>query len=374
MLARSTAEPEQASRRSELAFNILGTDVEVTADDPGDLTVSSAFMEAYAERARSPGRRRMEVRVTRSSWIEPNGTDAIAVHRTKHPYWSFDGAILEQTPRRVAWPSRRITCQVSAARLDIVAANDLPTAFASESIFHAIRSVALPLRDSGAMLHASGIVTEGRAMLFCGDVLAGKTTLMSEAVLRHGAVPLANDRVLLTQGAAGGVTAHSWPSYASYCEGTLLRYPELESAALEYERPECSYRTQCWPEALARTYDKNRKRIYPMRWFSDTAGCRYATEAPLGALVFPKLALDDRPLSLRRLANAECLTRLQSLVFRHPDPAFRPWHGIAPREPMQDPADLFTGAAVPAFEIVVPAATLSDFRELMDTIVSRWQV
>jgi hypothetical protein len=363
--ARSTSETRQlapgrpslqdAIRNTELGFNILGVEVAITADNAGDLAISSAFMRAYAEANALPHGRRLDVRIHRSSWTEPKDGARVAVHRTKHPYWTFDGIILDRSPLRVAWPSRKITCTVTEGYLEIAAARDLSQVFASESVFHAIRSVALPQRTSGVMVHASGIVVQGRALLFCGDVLAGKTTLMSEAVLRHAAVPLANDRILLTPDAVNGVNANSWPSYASYCEGTLLRYP-----------------TQSWPDALADTFDKNRKRIYPMGWFADAAGQRYARSAPLGALVFPKLALDDSPIGIRRLTTEECLGRLKSLVFGHPDPAFRPWHGIDPSEPMLEPQNLLVTGAASAFEITVPARSLSGFDEAISTIASRW--
>jgi hypothetical protein len=360
---------------ARLAFDILGVGVNVAAGATGDLTVSSAFMDAYGPEPRTPPVRRLDVEVFRSSLPDSRNGLSVPIHRTKHPYWTFDGTILSERPRSVAWPGRKVVCTVREGSLEIMVAGDVKAAFASESVFHAIRSVALPPRAAGAMLHASAIVANGRAILFGGDVLAGKTTLMTEAVLRHHAIPLANDRVLLAPDQRGEVTVSSWPSYASYCEGTLLRYPELTRAALAYEQPDCPYRTQTWPAALERTYDKNRKRIYPMGWFADAANRRYAPRAPLGALVFPVLTLDGSPSCLRRLRSEEGAERLRNLVFLYPDPAFRPWHGIAPSEPPVAPAevrDLLRQADVPIFELVVPAETLRGFPEALATIRSSW--
>jgi len=66
------------------------------------------------------------------------------------------------------------------------------------------------IEDSGGtMLHASGVMKEGRAWVFVGPTGAGKSTIAEE--FAGGGVPFSLDRVVIEKCVDGGYMAHSTP-------------------------------------------------------------------------------------------------------------------------------------------------------------------
>jgi hypothetical protein len=294
-----------------------------------------SFMGAYDGRDQDdqPEHRTIHVSIVRGAVPDcPPTVASVPVHRSKHAYWTFDGRVLSTSPPFVSWPTRGV-----AVRLDrdvrhvevVTTGND--HRFDGESIFHVLRSLTLYLRAPGRwLLHASAVCREGRCYAFTGDAFAGKTTLFTEAVLRGRATPVANDRVSI----GPALDVLSWPSYASYCEGTLLRYPELVAAALAYESERCPFRTQRWSGPLSSSFSKFKKRIYPMAWFAAAADRKYRRHAPLGALFLSKVDQSARSPSLRRMdlsAAADRALFLNAVTagsFESEEPSFMPWHGL----------------------------------------------
>ena len=316
-------------------FRILDTEFVVEAEQDQVLDYARAFTtDAYEpERGGSPASAAsapVRVRVTRSPLPEP-GPDVVPVHRTKHAYWSFDARAADGG-RTTVWP-RGIAVTVDAAveEMTVAVGPDVPAAVAGESLFHAFRGVALYRRDParGNLLHASAVVLDDAAVLFTGAVNAGKTTMLTHLVLHGGAAPLSNDRVRVTSDPAP--VAQSWPSYASFAEGTILAHPELEEAALAYERGDYPLATQRWERPLAADFTKARKRVYPMTWFTDAAGVRYRSDAPLGAVFLCRLSPESGGIALRELSPADDESVLEALAgntFDDAEPSFLPWHGL----------------------------------------------
>ena len=318
-----------------LDFAVLDVRLRATAD-PEDLAYIRAFTDAYEPDERSNAARpHVEVSAVRAErpggLVEADGRD-VWVHRSKHPYWNVRGRRI--APACVRWLNRPVVSVRDGERSGrVITAPDAAAAMTGEAAWHVCRSLALYARDAraGKLLHASAVALGGRCLLFVGRVSAGKTTLMTEAVLRHGAVPVANDRVLL---AADGSRVVSWPSYASFTEGTLLDYDPLARAAHDYEEGRFPYRTQTWGPTLTRRYGKDAKRVYPMTWFAEATGTHYLRSAPLGAIVVTRLepglardVLERTDLgdpgereALAALLDAEC--------FDGDEPSFCPWHEL----------------------------------------------
>lgn len=322
------------------AFSILDTCYLMQGADIGSDYIRS-FTEAYDSSCRaSRGEHSVSVRVSIDTLENGNGKFR-PVHRSKHRYWSFDAECTDD--RRVTiWPrgiATRFCPEVGT--LEVTVAPSTPSPVAGESIFHALRGIALYQRNprNGSMLHASACSIDGMAVTFTGAAGAGKTTMLTELVRRGAAVPISNDRIRVTHDARPMVT--SWPSYASYCEGTLLAIPELYEASLAYER-DCAYATQRWGSAMKNAFDKTSKRVYPPVWLTNALGRRYVDTAQLGLIVFGNLdtrfqGADYRFLDPTDLHDRSHLRQqLAENRFDHQEPSFLPWHKLRLPRPELD--------------------------------------
>lgn len=355
-------------------LSIFDLRISVDSEDKDDLKYIAAFMDAFDDVPSMSPRTIVRVRVQRQS-LPPAAGPTVPIHRSKHSHWNFDGCLLSEHPRTVLWPSRGVIVTVDdrGKSVTVGVRPDLPQVLAGEAIFHAIRGVCLALRPPGFLLHASAVVGSGHAVAFCGGSLSGKTTVMTQLVLRHGAQPLTNDRLLLMPGPS--LRAHAWPSYASYCEGTLLEYPELQAAAVRYESDECAYGTRRWPEPLTRTFDKGRKRTYPMVWFKEAAGRGFARQAKLTAVAFLRVSPQVEQLRATRLSASgvtQLPDRLQEVMFPARDPSFMPWHGLAMpvAAPAQALLDSLVQAGVSLHELEVPAADVAAVHGFVEGVLN----
>lgn len=356
---------------------ILGTVFQIQCTHSALLDYTDAFLDAYRPNCQSTAACPLRFLSLKLIPDQPRAVtsadgQSVAVHRTKHPYWTFSGVLLETSPRVMVWPTKGLEIRLDLPHIEIRASSRLSTAAAGEAVFHAMRGIALALRSSGPMFHAAVVQFGGRGIAFSGDSLAGKTTLFVETVVRLGAAPVSNDRCVIQQ-QGGGIQAISWPSYSSYCEGTLRAYPELARAALDYETGDCAYRTQRWPAQLENSFRKDRKRIYPMRWFVQATGVFYEHATELAAIALSRLTTREGPISWRELdpASSEVAARLHEQVFVGDDPAFLPWHGIH-RDEAADAAELerffgeLSGTGVRVFELDVPVARIADVRHFIE--------
>jgi hypothetical protein len=319
-------------------MSILGVRFDLKTADQKMLCYAHTFVDAYdTSDDFYTDASSISVIINRGTLPEDIDGQTIPVHRTKHAYWNFDGQLLPGDEHYVIWPTKGISIKLNRSVDEVFIEVDkrIDPIFAGESIFHVCRGLALYKRPGymGNLLHASSILFNEGAIVFCGPTSSGKTTLMTEAVFACNARPLANDRVLVTATAPPSVI--SWPSYASFCEGTLLKYPPLARAAMEYERDTCYYRTQSWPWSLRQCFTKDSKRIYPMVWFSSVVGKKYVRQSPLHALVIAKVhPLIEQPgVELYDLADISQRHNLGSLlselVFDREEESFMPWHGLS---------------------------------------------
>lgn len=318
-------------------ISILGVRLSIATGEARLLDYLCAFMDAYEQ---EPGDIRPDkhvcLTVRRDALNAPERHTVVGVHRSKHAYWNFDAELHENSQRLVTWRSKGIEVELRDGALDVNVTVDpaVDHVQAGEALFHICRSLALYHRAGyrGNLLHASAVAFDDACVAFTGDVSAGKTTLLTESVFRYGARPLANDRVLVT--ADERPVAVSWPSYSSFCEGTLLNYPPLAAAAAAYEDDGCPFRTQKWERPLAPLFDKESKRVYPMSWFSEAAGVKFVRTRPLRVLVLSRLDPACAAPEVRRINLSDAGERgrvaaaLRPCTFDLKEPSFLPWHGL----------------------------------------------
>lgn len=319
-------------------FQILEVDLTIEGDDDGWLSYFDDFASDYESAVRCPVVRRWTIRVDADGSFSSSGTapaaGSVLFHRsTNYPHWNL-----------TAWGQPgRFSLREYGLHLSFDANDGLRVqsaapvqARAAELVFHAARGLALAVGTSGQslMLHASAVAIGGRALLFAGTKGAGKSTIFIDAVTHLGAVPLANDRVTLRCGDATHV--ESWPSYLSYCEGTIMDYPELERAFLAYESSPRSEGLMRWGRIFTRSYTQHYKRIIPTCFLVESLKRRYAFAAPVGALVLPQADITAvEPLHTRCERSTQQLTdeEVSAIVFGDEDMDFPRWHGLAVTSP-----------------------------------------
>ena len=106
------------------------------------------------------------------------------------------------------------------------------------------------LGETGLILHAGGVVREGRALAFAGVSGAGKSTLVGLAAGWHDAFPLNDDRLILNVSGGGIVVSGTpWPG-----EGAVAENRHAEAGALLFldKGPDNRVRAISHREALAR--------------------------------------------------------------------------------------------------------------------------
>lgn len=139
-------------------------------------------------------------------------------------------------------------------------------------------------------LHAAGLCLGGRGLLLPGDSGSGKSTL-TVALARAGFGLLSDDTVFLAHGPAG-LRALAFPDEIAVTDQTAGFFPELRHLP---ELPGAGGwpKRQVWPERL---------------W-----GTQVVDECPPAALVFPRIAHQDRS-TVAPLDPAEALFELASNV------------------------------------------------------------
>ena len=350
-------------------LHLLGVEFRLTVNDPELLGYLPAFVDAYDWRdgPSLPIVRRVEIVAQYGPLPRPTSGDRVPVHYSKTmAYWNFEGHLhqSEDSARAVTWTTHGlfIVVEPRAESVRVTVSEGADPLRASESLFHMCRGLALYLRAGwqGNLLHASAVDVGGRAVLFSGKALAGKTTLMLESILQCGAHPLSNDRVLVTTDPHPA--AVSWPGYASFCEGTLLRYPALTHAAQAYETEPGQYRSLSWPYPLKPVFRKtaDTKRMYPMVWLRDALGKKYVPRRPLGALVLARLSSGIKQPVVDRYDLSNLATRryllalLRGSVYDRREPAFAPWHGLSlprPVSKLTNLLDRLADADIPVLKV-----------------------
>jgi len=294
-------------------------------------------------------------------------------HRSmNYAHWNLEGV---STHSKVFMPSEAIAFHVDneASTLNVYLDPDKAQR-GSELIYHAARNIALWRRGLrfSCMLHASAVVFNEKTWLFIGDKGAGKSTLFIDSVLRQEATPLANDRVFLDS--ADGKAIWSWPSYLSYCEGTILDYPELRSI-FETARKTATGANTAYGSALYRKkYVQAHKRIVPPFFLKDSLNMSYVRANPIGGIVFacldPSLKTGLAVQSWRKSDEVK-VEEINHAIFSADDPDFPCWHGIngpamASKDQEEKTMAWLAQANIPVLKITLnPISGKAHLRELL---------
>jgi hypothetical protein len=141
-------------------------------------------------------------------------------------------------------------------------------------------------RRGAIVLHSSAVVANGRAVLFCGNKGAGKTTALLRALECTATELLSNDNVCLVE-TEGCYRARAWPAFLKIEAGTLA-----STRTLARDLP-AAYRGWLGDDtALWDIYEK--VALYPAQGAA-RFGANIVAEAGLGALVLPRFAPDQAP-------------------------------------------------------------------------------
>jgi len=159
----------------------------------------------------------------------------------------------------------------------------------------------------GSIFHAAAFAVEGRAILVAGDKEAGKTSMLSAALLDIGtAAFLSNDRVTLRR-SGGELRARALPSIVSIRAGSLGVVPglaaRLAGIAHDYTGTPVS------PESLAL-----RRLLAPWQ-MADALEVSMRGEAAVCCILFPLIDPQEPAFRLRRLTEEESSRRVLRSAF-----------------------------------------------------------
>lgn len=317
---------------------ILDTMFHISADNLETLNYIDYFMDAYdIESVGMLIKNNVNIDVEAEEIPTTIAGEKIKVHTTKHEYWNLFGECkIDSDIRSVLWTTRKILVKLDSEcnNIKIFYAKDLESKFVGESVFHVLRSIALYSRENknANFLHASAAVIDDKGVVFTGAVSAGKTTLLLEMIQNLNAVPLSNDRIYL-RNTASELYAYSWPSYASFCEGTILNYNRLKMEAIKYQRDEkYKYRTINTDTELINTFDKIHKRIFPMMLLCDSMNIKFLKSHKIDNMFFSHLDIDCKLDVIRELDYENdyqfIYESLEKQLFDSREPSFNPWHGL----------------------------------------------
>lgn len=201
-------------------------------------------------------------------------------------------------------------------------------------------------RRGAVVVHASSVVADGRAIVFCGNKGAGKTTALIRALEIEAVALLANDNVCLVPD-AGGYRARAWPAFLKVEVGTVAGTALLSGAF----PPSCA----AWRSDPAARWDIYEKvALYP-RQAAARLGAAIAVDAPLGALVFPEFR-PDRPPAIAALPPDAAAGRLPAFLQGVLNPNHGPWLGPrvepeAVRAALQRFTAWLSGAGLPLYAL-----------------------
>lgn len=172
-------------------------------------------------------------------------------------------------------------------------------------------------RRGAVVLHASAVVAAGRAVLFCGNKGAGKTTALLRALEGASVGLLANDNVCLVE-QDGGYLARAWPAFLKVEAGTVASTGPL----VRDLPPACAP----WLDDTVALWDIYEKVAFYTSQGAARFGAKVITEAPLGVLVLPRFR-PDHPPALSSAPAAEVAAELPTFLQGVFNPNHGPWLG-----------------------------------------------
>lgn len=293
------------------------------------------FQDCYDEGDGLQVENKINIKVQETEVPKTINGKKIKIHTTKHNYWNFYGEyVVDEDGKKVLWPGRNILITLKNQGIEIGYLKTMKANFIGESIYHVLRNISLYKRknEEANFLHASGVVYNGKGILFTGKVGAGKTTLLLDMVKNMNAKLLTNDRIFLKSNCKE-IKGYSWPSYASFCEGTICEYEELKILAMEYEEDvNNKYRTQNWTKEITSSFTKDKKRTYPMMFLCDAFNRKFQRSSNINFIFLSHLDINNETDVIRELDYCKdkevIMNIIESQLFDNREPSFEPWHGL----------------------------------------------
>lgn len=312
---------------SPLHLSYQGLRIEATSEDPDDVAWLAEFLApSFEVESSDAGSALRAVHLRRDGALFEALRTGLAGARQR--VWSFildSGsagfpAFEMEGDLVVHDPELNVFYRVIApARVEIL--DDAPTATAPGdrprrariALMRVVREWAADhvLRQGRLLLHASGVVRDGRAVIVTGAKNAGKTSLLTACLEgRPHLGVLANDRVVASSEGAGW-TCRGMPSIVSIRRGSFPYLPGIESRIVALS-PDFTRRSH--DEGPARAWKGDRYPLSPAQ-FARLMETKLVQTASITAIAFPRL--DPRQVGARvtRMLPEEAAERLPGLLF-----------------------------------------------------------
>lgn len=169
-------------------------------------------------------------------------------------------------------------------------------------------------REAGALLvHCSGVVRDGRAVVISGPKRAGKTSLLLHALQAENAAFLANDRAAISLDERGDWTARGIPTVVALRSATIRLFPALAERlrTSSYSHPQTIEEVRRAPERQPWGAADNGADLSP-RQLCDLLGRPATPEATLSVLLFPRVDPGVDGIEMCDLSPSEALRRLDA--------------------------------------------------------------
>jgi len=194
-------------------------------------------------------------------------------------------------------------------------------------------------RSGSVVLHASGVVADGRAFLLVGNKGAGKTTGLCRLLGAYDVDKLANDNVCIAM-VDGVVVARGWPAFFKVSAGTIAGTPPLAD-----DFPPAIQSLLADDAALWNVYEK--VALYPVQG-AQRFGARVEPQARLAVIYLPTFRTDVSP-GVAAIELQDAAGRLSPFLLGTRNPNHCDWLGINPVDDAHVQRSLRTlAAALPA--------------------------
>ncbi|MFC1668338.1 hypothetical protein ACFL1T_03015 [Chlamydiota bacterium] len=167
---------------------------------------------------------------------------------------------------------------------------------------------------TGGFLHSSAFRYRDQGIVIAGPKNSGKTSLLIYFLQNLSAQFISNDRVFISMNGCGSVI-HGIPTVITVLENSLSMFPRVKMNLLQYyyhHRYTIGeiLRRGCIPYTLEKgEFTLSAGQFYELL---DIIG---SSDAPLSAVLFPRICMETCSLSLRRLSLEVILERLQESRF-----------------------------------------------------------
>ncbi|UCC82207.1 MAG: hypothetical protein JSW46_14620 [Gemmatimonadota bacterium] len=211
-------------------------------------------------------------------------------------------------------------CLVDADRRAVNLVKTRQDRLARLALMRVVREFAINhlLHSSDIVVHGAAFVAGKRGVLVAGKKRSGKTSLLLHALHDRRLTYLSNDRVRLSL-ANDAPQIRGIPTIVNLRVSTLKQFPRLHDRLLSSAySPVLSLReSETAPLGPARPWRKDQYSLSPIQ-LCRLLGVQARAEAPLDAILFPRVTGAECTIRLERMTASEAIRRLRESLFRSP--------------------------------------------------------